>query len=278
MAKGSVITQQLVEALGLASASFALKAPLRNQLHPQLQDPMFSIQVEEYPEIIYLDRQYCFDHQFSVPNGYGAGDRILLWMRRVHRHRNNDPSQPAATILMASDCFLYNQPMEFQRFRLFLRSKRILDSQARDFLARNAQHFSTLVQSREGMAKILSCLGHIAEWPDPENGFRRHSSSDATLEGLAKNYAEALLHVRGAQELPQQLLRLDPELRVNVFRLLCHVPDEQDGSQSLIVFLRDMGTASNAQAVIRRTHAIKTGADLSRALETVRQFLALPLA
>ncbi|TVR08792.1 MAG: hypothetical protein EA401_13470 [Planctomycetota bacterium] len=277
MAKGSVITQQLVEALGLASVSFVLKAPLRNTLHPELQDPMFTIQVEEYPETIYLDRQYCFDHQFSVPSGYGTGDRILLWMRRVHRHRNNDPSQPATTVLMASDCFLYDQSREFQRFRLFLRSKRILDSQARDFLARNGEHFGTLVQSSEGITKILSALGHIAEWPDPENGFRRHSSSDATLEGLAKNYAAPLLTLRNAKNLPAHILRLDPEQRANVFRLLCHVPDQQDGSQSLIVFLRDMGAATNAQAVIRRTHGIKTGADLSRAIDTVRQFLTLPL-
>lgn len=278
MAKGSIITQQLVEALGLSSASFVLRAPLRNQLHPELQDPMFVIQVEEYPEPIYLDRQYCFDHQFSVPSGYGTGDRLLLWMRRVLRHRNNDPSQSAATLLMASDCFLYDQPREFQRFRLFLRSKRILDSQARDFLARNAANFPVLVQKPEGIAKILSVIGHIAEWPDPENGFRRHSSNDATLEGVAKQHAEPLLALRNARDLTQQLLRLDPEQRVNVFRLLCHVPDTEKGSESLMVFLRDLGTRSNAQAVIRRTHNIKTGADLSRAMDTLRQFLALPLS
>ena len=81
---------------------------------------MFTIEIEEYPETVYLDRQYCFDHQFTVPQGYGVGNRLLLWMRRAVRHRNNDQNEAPTTILMASDCFLYDQPMEFQRFRLFL--------------------------------------------------------------------------------------------------------------------------------------------------------------
>lgn len=278
MAKGSVITHAFVEALGLAAASYTLKKPIKNELHPELQDPMFGIVVEEYPEVVYLDRQYCFDHQFAIPQGYGVGDRLLLWMRRTVRHRNNDPKQPATMLLMASDIFLYNQPLEFQRFRVFLRSKRILDTQARDFLARYANDFPKLVDNAQGMGRILDCLGHIAEWPDPENGFRRHGDNEATLEGLAKSYSQALSPVRGHRSLPQLLLQRDPEQRVNIFRLLCFVEEAEGGNDKLMVFLRDLGTATKSQAVIRRTAAIKTGADLGWALDTLRNYLALPLA
>ncbi|TVR44287.1 MAG: hypothetical protein EA402_07455 [Planctomycetota bacterium] len=277
MAKGSVITHAFVEALGLGSASYTLTKAIKNQLHPELQDPMFAIEVEEFPEPIYLDRQYCFDHQFSVPSSYGPGDRLLLWMRRTVRHRNQDSKQPATHLLMASDCFLYDQPLEFQRFRVFLRSKRILDTQARDFLARYGDDFPKLVESPKGMERILDCLGNIAEWPDPENGFRRNVESDASLEGLAKSYSVPLLAVRSHSSLPAELLKRNPEERVNIFRLLCFAEDPNQGSDSLMVFLRDLGAATRAPTVIRRTAAIKSGADLGWALESLRQFLALPL-
>ena len=277
MAKGSVITHAFIEALGLGSASFELTKPLKNILHPELQEPMFAIEINEFPETVYLDRQYCFDHQFSVPQGYGAGSKLLLWMRRTIRHRNNNPDEPATTLLMASDCFLYDQPLEFQRFRIFLRSKRILDTQARDFLARFGDKFGQLVDSDDGMSRILDSLGNIAEWPDPENGFRRHGESDATLEGLAKTYSAQLLPLREHRKLPVALLSRSPEHRTNIFRLLCFVEDNTKGSEGLMVFLRDLGTATGADPVIRKTAAIKSAADLGWALETLRNYLGLPI-
>ena len=176
---------------------------------------------------------------------------------------------------MASDCFLYDQPMEFQRFRLFLRSKRILDTQARDFLARFGDKFAQLVAASEGMDRILDCLGNIAEWPDPENGFRRHGASDATLEGLAKTYSKQLIAVRDDRKTPQAILARSPEQRVNIFRLLCFAENDSKGSKGLMVFLRDLGTATGANPVIRRTASITSAADLGWALETLRNYLGV---
>ena len=56
MAKGSVITHAFIEALGLGLSSYVLTKPLKNILHPELQEPMFAIDIDEYPETVYLDR------------------------------------------------------------------------------------------------------------------------------------------------------------------------------------------------------------------------------
>ena len=277
MAKGSVITNAFVDALGLGASSYTLTAPLKNILHPALQEPMFTVHIDGMNEVVYIDRQYCFDNQFAPPPSYGAGDKLLLWIRRVVRHRNNDAQNPATSLLMASDCFLYDQPREFQRFRLFLRSKRILDTQARDFLARFGDKFSQFIKREDGLRKVLTCLGNIAEWPDPENGFRKNSASDASLEGLAKQYSKELLPVRDFEKIPHAILACSPEQRVNIFRLLCFLEDGSQGGEGLMVFLRDMGTATGADLVIRKTAAIKSPADLGRALEILRNYLGLPI-
>ena len=43
------------------------------------------------------------------------------------------------------------------------------------------------MQRDDGMRQILNCLGNIAEWPDPENGFRRNSAADSALRALPNN-------------------------------------------------------------------------------------------
>ena len=116
MAKGSVLTAAFIDSVGLTAATYTLTSVPKVVIHPELQEPMFRcIQVEEFDDTVFLDRQYCFDQRFTVPSGYGVGDKILLWMRRVTRHPNRDEKRPPVSFHLASDCFLFDQPMEFQR-------------------------------------------------------------------------------------------------------------------------------------------------------------------
>jgi hypothetical protein len=276
MAKGAVITSQFVEALGLGSALYTLTRPMENKHHEVLLEPMFHIEVEGLPETVYLERQYLFDNQFAIKPSYGVGEQILLWTRRAVRYRNNDPKLAEARPLLASDLFMLKDPREFLRFRMFLKSKRILDSQARDFLARNHERFGDLAANQAGLEQVFDCLGAISEWPDPENGFRKRRDDDSTLEGLAKTFSQALLAVRGTKGLVPALLARDPETRLNVFQLLCFTEDP-NGAESLMIFLRDLGTASRVDSIILKTSKISSGPDLSRALESLRSFLSLPV-
>ena len=77
MAKGSVITNAFIDGFGMGAASYTLTAPLKNILHPTLQEPMFAIHIEEFNEVVYLDRQYCFENQFSPPPNYGTGEKLF---------------------------------------------------------------------------------------------------------------------------------------------------------------------------------------------------------
>lgn len=276
MAKGAVISKKFVEALGLSGSMYTLKKPLENRAHEILMEPMIHIEVEELPETVLVDRQYLYEHQFSIKPSYGAGEKILLWVRRETRHRNNDTNEKEAHLLLASDCFLMEDPREFLRFRMFLKSKKILDTQARDFLAKNAEKFPEMAETDDGLNRILNCLGNISEWPDPENSFRKKTGNDNSLEGLAKQYSEPLAKVRKHKSFIAGLFRCDPEQRVNAYRLICFVVDEEDAN-SLMVFIRDMGQKSGIESVIRATGGIKSGPELARGLEAVRRFLALPI-
>ena len=274
MPKGSVLTHAFIEHLGLGTSAYTLTDVPKNIVHPELQEPMFQIRVKEFEETVFLDRQYCYDNQFTLPSHYGVGNKILLWTRRVDRTSVHNASNPSVSLLMASDCFLLDHPLEFQRFRVFLRSKRILDTQARDFLVRNSPTFSRLVETDDGLEKVLDCLGNISEWPESETSFRRQNASDHTIEGLAKSYSHDLLPVRESEKLPAALLQRNDTQRETIFRMMYYVRDEK-GSESLQVFLRDLGMATGSRAVIRKTARINNSNDLALALDALRRHLGI---
>lgn len=278
VSKGAIITEGFVEALGLKGSLYTLRKGMENRPHPTLLEPMFHIHVEELEEPVYLERQYLYDHQFTIKPTYGAGEKILLWVHRTWRRRNEIEEEELQPLLVATDLFMLKDPREFLRFRLFLRSKRILDVQARDFLSKNAERFCEIAKQPKGLHLICGCLGNISEWPDPENGFRRRAGDEHTLEGLAKTYSAAIVAVRSIPALPKVLLTCDPEQRLNIFRLMCFAEDPEEGANSLMVFLRDLGQETGVERIIRETSHINTGHDLSRSLESLRTFLALPVA
>ena len=68
------------------------------------------------------------------------------------------------------------------------------------------------------------------------------------------------------------MLKRDPVQREHIFRMLYYVRDD-NGSESLQVFLRDVGIATGDRAVIRRTANIHNASDLTWALEALRSHL-----
>ena len=107
MAKGSVLTAAFIDSVGLTAATYTLSSVPKVVIHPELQEPMFRIQVEEFDDTVFLDRQYCFDQRFTVPSGYGVGDKILLWMRRVTRHLNRDEKEAPGFFPSGIGLFLF---------------------------------------------------------------------------------------------------------------------------------------------------------------------------
>ena len=274
MAKSAaVLNEAFVEALGMRHQLLTLTKAMSNKPHETLLEPMFHIYTKEIEETVYLERQYLYDHQISIKPSYAAGEKILAWTYRSVRHRNNDPSTDPVMVLFASDLFLMNDHREFLRFRTFLKSKRILDAQSRDFLGKNHEKFGQLAESPDGLNAILDCLSNLSDWPDPENGFKKRNGSEHTLEGVAKDYSQAIVAVRKAKMLPDALLKRKPLERMNIFRIMSFAEDPEDGPKGLMLFLRDVGAATQDQDVMRATSKIASGGELSKGLESVRRYL-----
>lgn len=250
-----------------------LTKAMSNKPHETLLEPMFHIYTKEIEDTIYLERQYLYDHQISIKPSYAAGEKILAWTYRSIRYRNNDTNQEPVMVLFASDLFLMNDPREFLRFRTFLKSKRILDAQSRDFLGKNHEKFPQLCESPDGLSAILDCLSNLSDWPDPENGFKKRNGTEHTLEGVAKDFSEAIVAVRRAKMLPDALLKRKPIERLNIFRVMSFAEDPEEGPKGLMIFLRDLGAATKDQAVMRATSRIGSGGELSKGLESVRRYL-----
>jgi hypothetical protein len=273
MQKGAVLNQQFIDALGLGERLLTLTRQMVNQPHPTLQEPMFHISTEELDETMYLERQYLYDEQINIKPSYGQGEKILAWTYHALRHRNADASNEPVKVLLASDLFLLGDPHEFIRFRTFLKTQRILDAQARDFLAKNHTRFGQLVQTPDGLYKVIDCLAQLADWPDPENGFKRRAGDEHTLEGIAKDYGQAMVATRNANGLLQALLRRTGQERLDIFRMLSFAEDKEQGAQGLMLFLRDIGAATGEKEIMRATAQINTGVDLSKGLEAIRRYL-----
>ena len=271
MSKGAVLDEALIGTLGFADQMLTLTGPIENQHHPQLQEPMFLLRTKEIEETIYLERKYVFDNQLSIKSTYGNGDRVLVWLQRVLRGSQIDAKAPSVSVLQARELFLMGDWREFQRFKQFMKSMRILDAQARQWLSDHHADLPKLAQAEEGVARILSMLGNISEWPDLDtHGIGPRSSS---LEQIAKTYAKDLAPVRRAPGLPPRLLALAPDVRFNVFRILAFVEDPDEGTNGLAKFLMRVAGATGDADLMGATRELRNSRDLSRAFGLLRSFL-----
>jgi hypothetical protein len=269
MSKGAVIDEAFIHAIGLSEQLLTLTCSMENRHHPALQESMFHIRVAEVPEIIYLERQYVFDNQMSIKASYGKDEKILVWLQRVLRANTLTAGKESVDLLMVRDMFLLGDWREFQRFKHFVKSMRILDAQARSYLAEHHQEFAELANDLEGMERILNSLEKIAEWPDLDG----NASKASSLELVAKTYSKDLTPVRASPLLPGLLLTRAPDVRFNIFRLLSFVEDPAGGTSSLVKFLIALGAATNDRDTVENTAEVKSGRDLQRAFGAIRKYL-----
>jgi len=272
MSKGAVIDEAFIHALGLSEQLMTLTGHMENKHHPVLQESMFHISVAEVPETIYLERKYVFDNQVSIKSTYGKDDKVLIWLQRVLRANTLTAGKQPVDLLMVRDLFLLGDWREFQRFKQFVKSMRILDAQARNYLAEHHQEFAGLANDRNGIDRILDSLEKIAEWPDLDG----NNSKASSLELVAKTYSKDLAPIRASALLPGLLLKRAPDVRFNLFRLLSFVEDPAGGSQSLIKFLIALGAATKEAETVEGTSEIKSGRDLQRAFAAIRKYLFSP--
>lgn len=269
MSKGAVLDEAFIHAIGLSEQLMTLTGHMENKHHPVLQESMFHISVAEIPETIYLDRKYVFDNQVSIKATYGKDDKVLVWLQRVLRPNTISPQKEAISLLMVRDIFLLGDWREFQRFKQFCKSMRILDAQARNYLAEHHQEFPSLVNDRDAIERILDSLEKIAEWPDLDG----NASKASSLELVAKTYSKDLAPVRASALLPVLMLKRAPDVRFNLFRLLSFVEDPAGGSQALVKFLTAIAQATKDPETIEGTGEIKSGRDLQRAFAAIRKYL-----
>ena len=272
MSKGAVLDEAFIHALGLSEQLMTLTGNMENKHHPVLQESMFHIKVQEIPETIYLDRKYVFDNQVSIKSSYGKDEKVLVWLQRVLRNNTITNSKDPVDLLMVRDLFLLGDWREFQRFKQFVKSMRILDAQARNFLAEHHQEFPGMANDGDSIERILDSLEKIAEWPDLEG----NTSKASSLELVAKTYSKDLAPIRASALLSQRLLKRAPDVRFNLFRLMSFVEDPNGGTESLIRFLIAIGAATKDQETIDGTAEIKSGRDLQRAFGAIRKFLFSP--
>lgn len=269
MSKGAVIDEAFIHALGLSEQLMTLNGCMENKHHPALQEAMFHIRVAEVPETIFLERKYVFDNQMSIKSSYGKDDKILVWLQRVLRANTLTAGKEPVDMLMVRDMFLLDDWREFQRFKQFVKSMRILDAQARNYLAEHHHEFAELANDPGGIERILNSLEKIAEWPDLDGSASKASS----LELVAKTYSKALTPVRSSALLPALMLTRAPDVRFNIFRLLSFVEDPAGGTESLVKFIRALGAATHDDETMQNTAKIKSGRDLQRAFAAIRKYL-----
>ena len=271
MSKGAVLDEAFIASAGLSEQLLTLASSIENKHHDVLQEPMFHIRCQEIEETIYLERKYVFDNQVSIRAHYGQGEKVLVWLQRSVRQPPHDARAAMVEVLMAREFFMLGDWREFQRFRQFIKSQRILDAQARQWITDNHVKFRELAQTDEGLGRILDSLGAIAEWPDLDG--QDQAASRTTLELIAKTYSRSLAPVRSSPLLPAALLKRAPDTRFNIFRLFSFVEDPEGGAMALIRFLKALGTATGDPVVAQLTTTLKTSRDISRAFAALRAAL-----
>ena len=273
MSKGAILDESIAQQVGLAEQLLTLTGPIENQYHPVLQEPLFVIHAEEITEPIYLERKYVFDNQVSIKSTYAKGDKVLAWLSRALKANPHDAKAQPISLLLTRDLFLLGDWREFQRFKQFIKSMRILDAQARQWLSDHHAELEVLSGTTEGLARIISVLGRIAEWPELEGGQTTKSTS---LEGVAKTFSAGLVHVRDAPLFPLMLLRKEPDVRFTVFRMMSFVEDPGRGAAGLVAFLQSMVRATRDAEVAAAAEVLKSSRDLARVFAALRLYLLSP--
>ena len=273
MAKGATLDEHLIQVLGLSDQILTLSGPIENRNHPVLQEPMFVIHAEECAEPVHLERKYVFDNQVSIKSNFAKGEKVLVWLVRSLKQSPHDAQAPAIDLLVARDFFLLGDWREFQRFKQFIKSMRILDAQARQWLSEHHSELEVLSGSSEGLAKVCGVLGRIAEWPELEGG---ETAAGHTLEGVAKTFSKGLVHVRDAPLFPTLLLRMAPHMRFNVFRIMSFVADPARGAAGMVGFLSAVAKATREPEIVQSLAVLASSRDLSRGLATLRAYLLSP--
>lgn len=266
MSKGAALDERLIQALGFGEQLFTLRATVVNGHHPILGDPMFQLQTKEVDEVIYLERRYVFDNQVSIKANMGEGERLLIWVVRQARPNPKDPTGPQVVSLYAREFFLLSDWREFQRFKTFVKSMRILDAQARQWLDSHHKEFPALAITLEGMDRILTNLSRVSELPDLEGAAGQRKDG---IERLAKTYSPDLLPVRNSPLLPAMVLRRDRQERFILFRLFSYVEDPA-GLASLVHFLTGMAIASGDAPAMESVKHLTGPRELARVLGTLR--------
>jgi hypothetical protein len=271
MSKGAALDEALIHAAGLAEQLLTLAGPIENRHHPVLQEPMFVLRCDELSEPVYLERKYIFDNQISIKSTYGKGDKVLAWLARSQRQHPREAAAAPVEVLLARDFFLLGDWREFQRFKQFIKSMRILDAQARQWLTDHHQDIPRLATADEGIDKVLTCLGHIQEWPELEH--TNGPSKTNSLEVVAKTFSRSLVAIRDAGALGKHLLTRDPAQRFALFRMLSFVEDPGKGATGLTAFLVGLAQATGDQTVITACTQLKSSRDLARAFAALRTYL-----
>ncbi len=272
MSKGAVIDEEFIQLVGLSDQLLTLSRSMENKHHEVLQESLFHITVQELPEIIYLDRKYVFENQLSIRSSYGKDEKILVWLQRVQRAPSLSKKKEVVELLMVRDLFLLNDWREFHRFKQFVKSMRILDAQARNYLVEHHQEFPTMVNDPMAMDRILLSLETVADWPNLDQG----NDASASLEAIAKTYGKYLAPVRSSPLLPKLLLKRNPDARFNLFRLFSFVEDPEHGSEALVRFLINLGKEAQDVDTITATKTLGSGRDLQRAFSAMRKYLISP--
>lgn len=270
MSKGAVLDEAFIAAAGLGEQLLTLAGPIENRHHAILQEPMFHIRCQEIEETVYLERAYVFANQVSIRSHYGKGQKVLAWLQRSLRPAPGGAPPSMIELLHAREFFMLGDWREFQRFRQFVKSQRILDAQARQWITDNHLRFTEMSRDEAGLNRILDGLGTVAEWPDLDT--QDPSDGRTSLELVAKTYSRSLVGVRAAPLLPDLLLRRAPDTRFSIFRLLSYVEDPA-GPASLVRFLAALGAASGDARVAAATAHLASGRDIARAFSMLRSLL-----
>lgn len=270
MSKGAVLDEGFIATAGLSEQLLTLAGPIENRHHEVLQEPMFHLHTQEIEETVYLERSYVFANQVSIRAHYGKGDKVLVWLQRSLRQPPHDQKAGLVEVLMAREFFLLGDWREFQRFRQFVKSQRILDAQARQWITDNHVKFKDMCLVPDGIERILDGLGAIAEWPDLED--QDQADNRSTLELVAKTYSRSLAPVRVAPLLAPALLQRAPDVRFSIFRLFSYVEDPA-GTATLLRFIADLGRATGDPVVTAATTGLRSSRDISRAFAALRAAL-----
>jgi hypothetical protein len=269
MSKSAVLDPTFIAELGLSEQILTLAGPIQNLHHPETQEPMFAIPLQG-GQTVWMERAYVFANQLSL-KAAGPGTQLLIWQARSMRPRSSDPGAPMAPVDMARELFQLGEWKDFQRFKAFCKSQRILDAQARQWLAAHHGDLPRLAENAAAVDKVVDILGRIAPWPDLD-AHAGTGKGDA-LELVAKTYNAPLAAFRASGHLCAAMLRRAPDVRFNIFRLMGYVEDPHGGSRAFVAFLSTLASELRDSEAIVLCGQVASARDLAKAFAYLRKAL-----